>query len=494
MCVHRTMALSLLLFILLWNTTVASTVSSLIQCAQATSTLPAANYKMAVGSNNGNLFLIGGTYLGTTSVVFKSKQDINNKSWSSSTHNNTAIVGESQFWTQHQSTVYMASEPYQTNLNTISAPHISTYDMANDVLTPKWMDITLPEQMRGCVTSSSDYLYFVGGYDPTKQDYLTETAYFNNVLMFHLISYAWTTAPSMHQRRRGHSCIVHNNKLWAIGGKNASSTFHISNAYHKSIERISVDNIQDNAWSPMSSALNSLTVGASGLRAVGYNEYIFVIGGYYDYQMGTKYQALDTIHIIDTTLDFVRLSLNRLPYTVSAAATIMVSDTIFVFGGAIQEATTVTDKWMYCKVTGSVSSTTPGPQYPPSETPTPQPQSVSSGVPTTMPSNTSVTTAETLVPSKVPTYNGDFNVTAGTHKKHDGGGVSFGVVLVIVLVLVAVVLAFVCFKRINLILNIQREGGEEDYVELSHVEGRPANIGNEYVHDDNIVRTDYIAS
>eukprot|EP01083_Nonionella_stella_P279229 949925_1 len=157
----------------------------------------------------------------------------------------------------------------------------------------------------GCLTTSTDYLFLVGGYDPSFQ-------------AFDFIRNTWIpNAPSMHTPRMYAACVTHGNYLWALGGH--------STDYITSNERISITNITQNPW--ITSDTPSLTQPVLYARAVSHEHYIFIIGGSY------HQQVLNTVQIIDTRSGMIRSSSDILPYAMDSTGSIYYHGFIYLFGG-----------------------------------------------------------------------------------------------------------------------------------------------------------------
>eukprot|EP01083_Nonionella_stella_P279230 949937_1 len=126
----------------------------------------------------------------------------------------------------------------------------------------------------GCLTTSTDYLFLVGGYDPSFQ-------------AFDFIRNTWIPITSN--------------------------------------ERISITNITQNPW--ITSDTPSLTQPVLYARAVSHEHYIFIIGGSY------HQQVLNTVQIIDTRSGMIRSSSDILPYAMDSTGSIYYHGFIYLFGG-----------------------------------------------------------------------------------------------------------------------------------------------------------------
>eukprot|EP01083_Nonionella_stella_P231236 816694_1 len=112
-------------------------------------------------------------------------------------------------------------------------------DFDINTYTAYYPDITVPIDIRraGCLTSSQNHLIVVGGGDRHSH----ESYYFNTTQIYSITNAQWLqNMPTMTRRRSGASCIVVNEKLYAIGGTNQYKT--------DTVEKLNVININDATW------------------------------------------------------------------------------------------------------------------------------------------------------------------------------------------------------------------------------------------------------
>eukprot|EP01083_Nonionella_stella_P179740 639056_1 len=307
------------------------------------SSLPRADDSMAVGAYNGKIFIIGGYYEGNALVEF----DI--ATHSVTDHGKRAIMasktdGAAQFWSQQGPILYIIDDTV-----------FSIYDMHTRQFTANWKGITFLTGVGddGCLASSALFLYVTGG-DPDGIDTLQ---------VLRLTTYSWITnplPPTMQQRRQHHSCVLHNDYLWAFAGQWTpdKKNFEIANN-----ERIlATGDIAQNTWN----YIDPLTVGIVNHRAVAYQDTIYVIGG--QDLSSTEYAF---VHLVDANTGEVSVSSDPMPDTCDYGAPIIVDSTLYVFGGFDTD-------WYYCPL-----PTTP--QIPTSAVPTKQPTSAPSEIPTSAP-------------------------------------------------------------------------------------------------------------
>ena len=132
---------------------------------------------------------------------------------------------------------------------------------------------------------------------------------------------SWSLGPNMNTKRGYFPCIVSpNNNLYAIGGARIN---HGPN--ENSIEWISTINIASNVWSYTA---NNMSEPLYGPGCVMYNEYIFRIGGQVEWE-----NFSDKVHLINSITNEVSLLNHRLLYKLSGAASVIMNQKIFTFGG-----------------------------------------------------------------------------------------------------------------------------------------------------------------
>eukprot|EP01083_Nonionella_stella_P028024 77163_1 len=298
------------------------TISNAQNWISPSSTLHNADLLMAVGSYNDSIFILGGWnnhYQITEWVdqVFISSANV---------RLTDASYGGGQWYTQQSNTLYMI-EP--------SGNAFSIFTMDTQQFVASWNGIRFEGPNVGdesCLASSVNYLFVSGG-----------DVGLTAVQMFDLHASQWIeNVTPMQQARAYHSCIIDevNEELYVIGGHDGSYE-----AYRKTIEKITVSNIQQNAWA----YIEDLTEGTIGTRAVIYEDNIYVIGG-----LTKSAQVLMDIHVISTSSGTVTVSRTSLPYGQFGAAIILVDAVIYLFGGRrcspCQEMQQDTDKWAYLRL------------------------------------------------------------------------------------------------------------------------------------------------
>eukprot|EP01083_Nonionella_stella_P002260 6497_1 len=277
-------------------------------------------------------------------------------------------VGAAQYWSQQGPLVYIIHEEG-------SICFFNIYDMRTRQYTTNWKGITFLTGVGddGCLASSALFLYVTGG-DPDGIDALQ---------VLSLTTYSWITnplPPTMQQRRQHHSCVLHNDYLWAFAGQWTpdKKNFEIANN-----ERIlATGDIAQNTWN----YIDPLTVAIESHCAVAYQDIIYVIGG-----RDGDLTSFDFVHLVDANTGEVTLSPDRMQSPNQYGAPIIVDSTLYLFGGFELPSGSMSTEWQYYPL-----DTTP--QIPDSAVPSKQPTSVPSEIPIAAPSNHPV-----AVPSKQPT-------------------------------------------------------------------------------------------
>eukprot|EP01083_Nonionella_stella_P198841 729722_1 len=230
--------------------------------------LPRASDEMAVGEYNGTIFLIGG-HGNSQGGDGKRRQltqfdiDTQNVTDLGGTFFPVAISGPGQFWTQQAHIIYLIEE---------TTPTLNIFNAITKAFTTDWQGITLPIHLitaqpyrPACLASSETFLYVLGGNNGSS---------IKSVQMLSLSTYLWTSnTPPMQVARYSHACLVHKNYLWVFGGESGDSDG--TSTKHAVNERIQVTQITDNTWQ----FIDSFSVGLTAIRAVSWNDVIYIIGG-----------------------------------------------------------------------------------------------------------------------------------------------------------------------------------------------------------------------
>eukprot|EP01083_Nonionella_stella_P064885 169564_1 len=313
-------------------------------------TLPQANDEFASGVYNGTIFLLGGT--DTKKQV--TEYDINTETFTGSEQKALSldIWGGGQYWTQQENMIYII---YYDKTGTDN-DYLVTYNMINRQFTNNWMTFAQPKvTFYGCLASSKQYLFTTGG--------LGETNVLKEIAILDLASEPeqWlNNPPNMIKRRFIHACVVHNNYLWAFGGSSDYPEDWPPATQLTSNERISVTDILAQSWAE----IDPLTIGLGFLRAIGWHDTIFVLGGWnYDNSMNNIYK---TIHLVNASSGSVSISQDEFPMANAFGAPIIYKDTLYVFGGF--SVGVMSNRWAYKHLV--TANPTMNPSYIPTQYPT----------------------------------------------------------------------------------------------------------------------------
>eukprot|EP01083_Nonionella_stella_P040377 109621_1 len=324
--------------------------------------------EMAVGVWEGVVYLIAGYYnprqVAAYTIATQTWNDIGKNVLS---HD---VAGRGQYYTQQGTVVYV--------INRMTGNTFSTYNLLSNQFTEDWGSTTYGKfdrdvSYRGCLASTSQYLYVVGGGNTDG------TTYLKNVQMLNIATKQWMSSPPDMKTARGSgACIVHNDYLWAIAG-------YKTNTWIKSVERIIETDIASNTWS----YTDDLSVGLSTSRVAAQYDTLYVIGGF-DGNAPTDY-----MHLIDADTGVVSLSSHSLPSTIAWGSPVIWDSVLYNFGGDSVD----NSRWHYYPLPGSNS-----PSKAPSKSPTKQPSISPSSHPTGSPTQFP-TSNPTASPTQFPTSN-----------------------------------------------------------------------------------------
>eukprot|EP01083_Nonionella_stella_P226072 803225_1 len=344
------------LFYTIWNVHIHGWTTSNIL-------LPTADSAQAVGFYNDSFYILGGVINGNQMTQYNTAQNemITLPSLS------VSVIGDSQFYSTLNDILYMIHR---------SGDSFSSYDLKTNTFIANWNNMTPPVTTHGpaCVQTMTGYLFVVGGGDGSGP-------YSSALQIYSFGNNSWfINTPSMNIKRGRLTCIIHpsNNKLYALSGSSDSTW------YEASIEAINVsqmDAIQSESWVTLSS---QLLIGVYSPRSVIHDTSIIVIGGYRG-----SYIALN--QVVDVVTEQVSDG-GSLNYGAEAAATIMVGNVVYVFGGTSDYGNKV-NTWQYLVLPTSAPSEPPT-QSPSSHTYSP------SALPSQSPTRRS--SAPSLTPSLAP--------------------------------------------------------------------------------------------
>eukprot|EP01083_Nonionella_stella_P156881 508553_1 len=318
----------------------------------------------AVGSHNGTVYIIGGYYhqqsvtkfdVNTNAFIEYDDKALSSKIW---------LFGWTQFYTQQQDMLFILHRTDPTN-------SIAMYRMSDSHFDTQWNSINVNPRVGafGCLASSPDYLFVVGGADTSYNS-------INTVQVVSLTTFVWlSNVTPLIQKRRETSCIVHKDKLYAFGGYIDVFAGLSEDMWTDTNERIGLNNILNGSWQ----YIQPLATKLSSAHIISWRHYIYIVGGKYDDT------PLDSVYIFNSITEEISLSPNRLSYTVQHAAVIAVGDSIYAFGGEIN-LEDPTDRWMHTTLVMDSSAPTSSPSDTPSAHPSAAPSDSTSADPTDSPS------------------------------------------------------------------------------------------------------------
>eukprot|EP01084_Bolivina_argentea_P007746 14536_1 len=273
---------------------------------------------MSVGSYNGSIFILGGgssyysmQYASGVFDVLETAETLYN------------IQGTGDYYTQIDDSLYMIDA---------SRSYLNKYNMntKKSFTLKEFKEIEINVGMTGCLTSTDDFIFVLGGNSGT------------NVQILDLKTMNWlNNIPSMQIQRYDHSCIVDpiTSSLWAIGGQNDET-------YLNSIETINIINImeQESQWHYITDTLFEPII---YVRSILVFNRIYVIGGY------SNDGNVDTVQVIDPLFETVSILPDRLPTSISLISITTINNVIYVFSD--------NRYWMTYEI--PISSTVTSPSY-----------------------------------------------------------------------------------------------------------------------------------
>eukprot|EP01084_Bolivina_argentea_P074439 135047_1 len=285
---------------------------------------------------------------------------------------------DSQSYTQINDLIYMVVE---------TTSSLATYNLRTKEFIPNWDGIVLPSTSYSswaCLTNIADkYLIYLGGQG-------NDGFWSKETLIYDISAKSWVpNVPDMNERRSHCPCQVHNNWLYAIGGR----SFCCPNNWLNSVEKLyvgDISNIQNQQWILVTQTLSQAK---SHSRSIVSDDSIYIIGGFINVDTATNVvERIDTTNNDAISVDST-VSTPLMNTAAMNTAAVMARDRIYVFGGYTWDAGSL-------KFINSWSkSTLLHPTLNPTRTPTTRPTAVPTMYPTTVPS-----TEPTTFPSTEPTY------------------------------------------------------------------------------------------
>eukprot|EP01083_Nonionella_stella_P113108 333300_1 len=360
--------------------------------------LPRRSDALSIGYDNetNTILLFGGVGTERQFIKFKNNQFTD----MTATYLTTSTQSTGQHYTQIGHTLWMIDT---------KGKNLFSIDTQTYVEDSSSVSIPTSTTARGCLASHQHYLFVVAGGDPA-----------TNILQIYNISDGeWViNAPNLNHVRRGISCIVSGSSLFAIGGYTGSDALDSIEV----LDLTDVPQIQAKAWQYFG---DTLTKTLDATRSVLYGNDILVIGGY---TSPTSPDPCTDVHIILTETEECVLW-DTLQTAVSLASSIIIYDTLYVFGGAKQSGAG-SNNYQYKVLpptAGKTSSINPTmtptsiPTYNPTIAPTLNPTNVPTLPPSRHPTSiptTNPTVLSTLSPSDddtlVPTHHSTSFPTANS--------------------------------------------------------------------------------
>eukprot|EP01083_Nonionella_stella_P058906 154182_1 len=324
--------------------------------------MPLPNHMMAVGydATNETIWLVGGDADGSASQQLLAFDIVTQTSIEIRLQNQTRLshsVWGNQFFTQIGNILWMINDVEKEYPN--KAQGFSIFNVMTSQFIYDFNDIIVPVNTRelACLASTIDdnhnsYLFVVGG---KLLDYSMDLTQ-----IFNISSNTWlTNAPSMDTSRNAFSCIIHNDKLFSIGGHE----HNVAPYYLDSIEVLDVSTANLHSFAVQWQYIDPLNMPRARTNAVAYMDKVLVIGGE---PSGNPGGSSNAIHVIDTVSDTVTYYGDSLVTGLYHTASVVVNGALFVFGG---QTDSIVDIWQYT-VLPTPEPTTSNPTSIPSSNPT----------------------------------------------------------------------------------------------------------------------------
>eukprot|EP01083_Nonionella_stella_P268201 906505_1 len=296
---------------------------------------------------------------------------------------NENIRGTGQYYSQLDNTLWMIE---------YAGGSFITMDTATRTI--DYPSIVIPTNVyrKGCLATmkhqNNPYLLVVGGQTESGESTLSV------VQIYSITTTEWISViPPMQKARRGLSCAVHNDQLYAIGGYHVSSSLDTVESLYVGD---GLENIANEQWSYVQGTLN---MAAYGSRAVPYGNDIFVLGGVeWDSSEGIVTGWANLINIIDTAANTVELG-GSLTVAMGYLSAILVRNTLYAFGGN-SNVDGMIQTYQYI-VLPSVNPSVSPTSLPTSATDAPSnnPSKLPTAVPTNVPSN-----GPSIIPTTTPSH------------------------------------------------------------------------------------------
>eukprot|EP01084_Bolivina_argentea_P171685 297446_1 len=364
--VHISFVHSLISFYLL------TVVSSTWEISKINITALKPTFGAFVTYHNNNIQIIGGQGTENSIIMFPLNVEWVNQSQSTITFGYQ--LGQSSI--QIENILWMLPD-YQSNLILYNLDTQSIKDT-----------VSFPNDGFGrCVTNYYEYILVLGGHAKGSNDIYAD---------FHIydtLNKQWTIGTSLPSARRGHSCNIVSDTLYAIAGQGLAKL--------NIVNYLQMNKCCIGTWIEMSDKLKTGTpTGVMYHRSVVFEDIIYVIGGY----NGFKNQV--QINIIDTSSKTIsHPSTNQLIYAASSMSVIIQSNIIYSFGGTQTNGGEIYTNERYQYFIIPTISPTFSPTFSPTNTPSIIPTNAPSTPPTIIPTNAPIiepTNAPTIPPTDFP--------------------------------------------------------------------------------------------
>eukprot|EP01084_Bolivina_argentea_P270968 460896_1 len=250
---------------------------------------------MAVGVWNGSAHIIGGgnnprqyfTFNGSTITDV----DVN--------YTDVNIFGLGQYYTTIGPILY--------TISTDDPLSISYFNMQTKLFTPIYTYIPVYNYVSiyACLASTNDLLVVAGG------------GYLKTVQIYNMTNGEWSNGPDMNYARGKHGCLIHSDRLYAIGGSNGQPL--------RSVETMNMQNMTH-----FDDTMNLLET-VTNLRVVTVGNYIIIVSGW---QAGDYTQKIQIINTINNTITWG----GNMAYKQDYATPFVLQNAIYVFGGEATQA------------------------------------------------------------------------------------------------------------------------------------------------------------
>eukprot|EP01083_Nonionella_stella_P137001 416977_1 len=304
--------------------------------------------------------------------------------------------GHGQYYTQMSNTLWYINCMFDGKLVTFDTTTYKTF--APDITIPiRIVEDTNYCNARSCLTSLDNgkhqYL-FVIGFDGLNWSQGDKVQIYN-ISSSHWLSQSYV--PNMNKKRESLSCVVYNERLYAIGGREpfSGSSGNPLDTVESLYVGADLSNINNALWLYVNGVLSQTM---SGTRAVVHHEFhsIIVIPAVFQVDV-------NIINTVDSSISFA----GTLTQGTTTAASIIVDDLLYLFGGNANGYRVDTYQYInLLTLAPTASSNAPSnapsdaPSNAPSKPPSKAPSSAPSNAPSDAPSN--APTAPTNVPSNAP--------------------------------------------------------------------------------------------